>query len=75
MKTVSFKINNLSVQFLSELRAILARAFGNGASLSEEGVVSIDVPDEWSEDAVISMVKSLFAYFELDYARKTSYKP
>ena len=75
MKTVTFKITGLPDQFIAELRGILKHAFGDGATLSDDGVVSVSIPEEWNDDVAISMIKSLFASFDLRYATKTTNKP
>lgn len=75
MKTVTFKITGLPEQFIAELREILKHAFGDGATLSDDGVVSVSVPEEWDEGLAISMIKSLFTKFDLRYATKATSKP
>jgi hypothetical protein len=68
MKTISFKIYDLSAELLAELRKILAHAFGDGAQITEDGVVTVQVPVDWDETVAINMIKSLFAHIELRYA-------
>jgi hypothetical protein len=69
-QVVSFRIMNLEEPFLSELRSILRKVFGDDARLTEDGVVSVTVPAHWDTAAVIAMIKTLFSSYELKYATR-----